>query len=51
VLRSLLYGVTTHDPAIFAGAALVLLAAVALATLAPSRRAARLNPLEVIRGE
>jgi ABC-type antimicrobial peptide transport system permease subunit len=49
VLESLLYGVSGWDAIAF-GAAVLLLAAVALAAcVAPARRAARLDPLEALR--
>jgi putative ABC transport system permease protein len=48
---SLLYGITTHDPATFVTVPLVLGAAAALATILPARRALRVNPAEVMRAE
>ncbi len=51
VLQSLLYGVGVHDVATFAVAPLALLVPAALATLIPARRAARTNPVEIIRDE
>ncbi len=51
LLRGLLYGVAPSDPAAFLGAALVLLLPVVSATLIPARRAARLDPVEVMRAE
>jgi putative ABC transport system permease protein len=51
VLRALLYGVGPSDPASFIAAALVLLLPVLGATLIPARRAARANPVEVMRTE
>ena len=51
LLQSLLYGVRPSDPLAIAGAALVLLVPVIGATLIPARRAARLNPVEVMRSE
>lgn len=49
VLRSLLYDVAPHDPATFALAAIVLLAAATLACYLPARRAGRLDPVSVLR--
>jgi len=50
-LTSQLYGVAPTDPLTFAATA-VLLAAVALAAAAiPARRAARIEPMRVLRGE
>jgi putative ABC transport system permease protein len=51
LLRSLLYEVTPSDPATFIGiVALVAIAAV-LASWLPARRAARVQPVEALRGE
>jgi predicted permease len=51
LLRSLLYGVEPSDPTAFLAAAAVLLLPVLGATLLPARRAARANPVEVMRSE
>ena len=51
LLRGLLYGVEPSDPVAIAGAAMALLLPVAAATLIPARRAARLDPVEVMRSE
>ena len=51
IMSSLLYGVTAHDPRAFAVAPLVLLAAAVVATIPPARRALRVNPVDVMRGE
>ena len=51
LLQSLLYGVGASDPVAIAGAALALLLPVVGATLIPARRAARLNPVDVMRAE
>jgi putative ABC transport system permease protein len=48
-LAEVLFGVTPADPAVFAGAALVLAAAALLASYLPARRAARIDPAEVLR--
>jgi ABC-type lipoprotein release transport system permease subunit len=50
ILHSLLFDTRTTDPASMAGAAL-LLAAAAVACLAPARRAARVAPGEGLRAE
>jgi predicted lysophospholipase L1 biosynthesis ABC-type transport system permease subunit len=50
-LRGLLYGIAPHDPATFSAVCLVLLAAATLAALGPARRAARLDPASVLRGD
>jgi putative ABC transport system permease protein len=49
VLRGQLHDVSPADPATFAGVGLLLLAAAALGALLPARRAARLDPVEVLR--
>ena len=49
-LATQLYGVTPHDPLTFVVVPLVLLCASALACIVPARRAARLDPLRVLRG-
>jgi putative ABC transport system permease protein len=50
-LGGLLYGVDRHDPATFAGVALAILAAAALAAYLPARRAARIEPSSALRYE
>jgi putative ABC transport system permease protein len=50
LLRTLLFGVTAHDPMTFAVVALLLLAVGAAASYVPSRRATRIDPLEALRG-
>jgi predicted permease len=51
LLASLLYGVEASDPVTFASAALFLLAVALLASALPALRAARLDPVEVLRSE
>ena len=51
LLRSRLYGVSAMDPVAFGGAALLLLITMTVASLAPARRAARVNPIDVLRTE
>jgi putative ABC transport system permease protein len=51
LLRSLLYGIEPSDPVAIIGAALALTGPVLAATLIPARRAARANPVEVMRAE
>jgi putative ABC transport system permease protein len=49
-LQNFLFGVTSHDLASFAGVALLLVAVAALASVIPARRAARVDPVKVLRG-
>jgi ABC-type antimicrobial peptide transport system permease subunit len=49
LVAAFLYGLTPHDPAALAGAALALGAAAALAGYLPARRAARTNPVVALR--
>lgn len=51
VVQSMLYGVGTGDPAAFAAAAVLLMSIAVLATLIPSRRATRVDPVRAIRVE
>lgn len=50
-LSTLLWGVEPTDPATFAGTTALLLAVAALAAYLPARKAARIPPAEVLRGE
>jgi putative ABC transport system permease protein len=50
LLGAVLYGVTPHDPASYIAVALVLLAVAAIASIVPARRAARVDPVRVLRG-
>jgi ABC-type antimicrobial peptide transport system permease subunit len=49
--RTLLYGVSPHDPVTMAAAAVVLLVVAVAAALLPARRAAAIHPIEAIRTE
>jgi predicted permease len=51
VLAGLLYGVTPGDPVTFVGAAVVLLAVAAVATVLPARQALRVDPAATMRVE
>jgi putative ABC transport system permease protein len=50
-LSSMLYGVDSHDPLIFAGIAASLIVVVVLASYIPARRATRVDPLIALRYE
>jgi predicted permease len=49
VLQSLLYGVSPRDPVAFVGAVGVLVVAASAAVLVPARRAARINPAQLLK--
>jgi predicted permease len=51
VLATLLYGVRATDPLTYGAVAALLAAATAIATLAPARRATRVNPTEALRAD
>ena len=50
LIASSLYGVGPGDPVTFVGVALVLGAVAVIAALVPTRRATRINPVEVLSG-
>jgi putative ABC transport system permease protein len=49
VLRSLLFGVSPTDPVVLIGASVALIVIAAVASLAPTRRAAKIDPVEAMR--
>jgi len=51
LLADMLFGVSSLDPATFGGVIVLVLAVAALASLAPAVRAARVNPMQVLRDE
>jgi putative ABC transport system permease protein len=51
VLETLLFGVSTRDPATFLGVAMLLFAAALIACYAPARRAAQADPMAALRSE
>jgi predicted permease len=51
LMSSLLFGVGSLDPLTYVGALLVILAAAALASYVPARRAAMIDPVETLRAE
>lgn len=51
VLASLLFGVSAHDPATFAGVSLILATAAILGCYIPARRAAKIDPITALRYE
>lgn len=51
VLSSMLFGVGSSDPAVFAGVALFLIAVALVAVYIPARRAARVDPVVALRAQ
>jgi putative ABC transport system permease protein len=50
VLKSLLFEVSPTDPVVLAGTACILVVIAAVASVAPTRRAAKIDPVEAMRG-
>jgi putative ABC transport system permease protein len=50
-IRSLLFGVSPHDPVALTGAVLLFVAAAAVGAWIPARRAAKVDPMEALRYE
>ncbi len=50
-VQSLVYGVSTADPLIFAAVALLVLAVALIASFVPALRAAGANPMTTLRAE
>jgi putative ABC transport system permease protein len=51
LLRSILYGVSPHDPATFVAVGVSFLAVATLACLLPARRATAIDPMEALRSD
>jgi putative ABC transport system permease protein len=51
LMKSLLYGVTPHDPFTFVAAPLILAAVAVLSVYIPARKASRISPMEALRAE
>ena len=49
VMQGMVYGVTVHDPITFAAVAAILVVVAVAASVVPSRRATRIDPLEALR--
>jgi ABC-type antimicrobial peptide transport system permease subunit len=50
-MRALLFGVATIDPLVYAAVSLILVGVAIVASLAPARRAARIDPVVALRSD
>lgn len=50
-MKSLLFGISAHDPLTYLAVPLILCAAAAVASYLPARRAAAINPVEALRAD
>jgi len=50
-VRDQLFGVSAHDPAVFAAVGVTLLVVAGVASWVPARRASRTDPLEALQAE
>jgi ABC-type antimicrobial peptide transport system permease subunit len=51
VMRSLVFGLSVMDPAVYAATAVTLAVVSVVATWTPARRASRVDPIVVLRNE
>ncbi|HSC15760.1 MAG TPA: FtsX-like permease family protein, partial [Gammaproteobacteria bacterium] len=51
LMSSLLFGIGSMDPTAYVAAVVVTIAAAALASYVPARRAAKIDPIETLRAE